>query len=52
MCQSELTEFLAELTKFAKNSMSSLLRNSTLETVFRPFPREVFIQGSIEIVKR
>ena len=42
VCQSELTEFVAELTEFAPKtqwgSVSSLLRNSTLETVFRPFP--------------
>ena len=39
VCQGELTEFFAELTEFAgENSVSSLLRNSTLETVFRPFP--------------
>ena len=38
----QLTEFFAELTEFAvklsEASMSSLLRNSTLETAFRPFP--------------
>ena len=46
VCQSELTEFFAELTEFAAvcpetqwGSVSSLLRNSTPETVFRPFPR-------------
>ena len=38
VCQSELTEFLAELTEFAAElNVSSLFRNSTLETVFRPF---------------
>ena len=39
VCKSELTEFLAELTEFAAElSEFSLFRNSTLETVFRPFP--------------
>ena len=47
VCQTELTEFCAELTEFAgfsqnspslpQNSVSSLLQNSALETVFRPF---------------
>ena len=38
----ELTEFLAELTEFAVElSVSSLFWNSTLETVFRPFPKKV-----------
>ena len=37
--QSELTEFFfVEFTEFAQNSVSSLFRNSTLETVFCPFP--------------
>ena len=42
MWQSELTELFAELTEFAPQtqwgSVSSLLRNSTLETAIRPFP--------------
>ena len=38
VCQRELTEFfVAEFTEL-QNSLSSLFRNSTLETVFRPFP--------------
>ena len=36
VCQSELTEFLPNSPSLAENSVSSLLRNSTLETVFRP----------------
>ena len=41
VCESELTEFLAELTvSFGReNSVSSLFQNSTIETVCRPFPR-------------
>ena len=42
VCQSELTEFFAEPHRVCPEtqwgSVSSLLRNSTLETVFRPFP--------------
>ena len=34
---SELTEFFAELTEFAAE-LSEFSRNSTLETVFHPFP--------------
>ena len=37
--------FFVELTEFAPKtqwgSVSSLLRNSTLETVFRPFPKDL-----------
>ena len=39
MCQSELTEFFSQsLPSLPQNSVSSLLRNSTLETIFRPCP--------------
>ena len=38
MCKSELTEFFAELTELVpQNSVSSLFRNSALETIFCPF---------------
>ena len=37
VCQSELSEFFAELTEFAKK-LSSLLWNSTFKTIFRPCP--------------
>ena len=39
VCQSELTEFFQNSPSLAQNSVSSLFRNSTLETVFCPFPR-------------
>ena len=40
MCQSELNEVLAEKNSpsLPSNSVSSFLRNSALETVFRLFP--------------
>ena len=34
----EFTEFVAELTRLAHNSVSSFFQNSALETVFRLFP--------------
>ena len=37
VCKRELTEFLAELTEFAAE-LSEF--SSTLETVFRPFPKK------------
>ena len=41
VCKNELTEFFSQsLPILPQNSVSSLLRNSTLETVFRPFPRK------------
>ena len=40
VCHTELTEFFAELTEFAAElSECSLFQSSTLETVFRPFPK-------------
>ena len=38
--QSELTKFFAELTVLAAELSEFLFRNSTLETVFLPFPRK------------
>ena len=51
MCQSELTEFFAELTEFAgeENSVSSLLRNSTLET-FSPLSTKSAHRHSLAIL--
>ena len=41
--ESELTEFLQYSPRLPQNSLSSLFRNSTLETVFRPFPSMGFL---------
>ena len=53
MCQTELTEFLAELTEFAAElSEFSLVKQYSLETVFRPFPTVEVATVELQMSKR